>query len=238
MRIKLENTLNFAKKTRNQKNIQYIIIHYTGMQSARVSLNRLKDLKSKVSCHYFITRQGEILRMVEDNKVAWHAGKSRWRNKQNLNNQSIGIELQNKGHNLGYEKFSKIQIKSLVDILRKLKRKYNIKKKNILGHSDIAPLRKKDPGEKFPWELLSKKGLSIWYSNKREKSNYSNIKNRRDTFFKNLHKIGYRYFKINKYSKNDRLIIKAFQMRFLQKKVNVRITDKTLKISHLLANKS
>ena len=133
-------------------------------------------------------------------------------------NQSIGIELQNKGHNLGYEKFSKIQIKSLVDILRKLKRKYNIKKKNILGHSDIAPLRKKDPGEKFPWELLSKKGLSIWYSNKREKSNYSNIKNRRDTFFKNLHKIGYRYFKINKYSKNDRLIIKAFQMRFLPKK--------------------
>ena len=99
-------------------------------------------------------------------------------------------------------------------------------------------MRKKDPGEKFPWELLSKKGLSIWYSNKREKSNYSNIKNRRDTFFKNLHKIGYRYFKINKYSKNDRLIIKAFQMRFLPKKVNGRITDKTLKISHLLANKS
>ena len=84
MRIKLENTLNFAKKTRNQKNIQYII-HYTGMQSERVSLNRLKDLKSKVSCHYFITRQGEILRMVDDNKVAWHAGKSGWKSKQNLN---------------------------------------------------------------------------------------------------------------------------------------------------------
>ena len=76
--------------------------------------------------------------------------------------------MQNKGHNLGYEKFSKIQIKSLVDILRKLKRKYNIKKKNILGHSDIAPLRKKDPGEKFPWKKLLRKGLSIWYSNKKK----------------------------------------------------------------------
>ncbi len=236
MQININKSINFSKKSRNKQNIKFLIIHYTGMQSARVSLNKLKNPKTKVSCHYFIDRKGVISRIVDDNKVAWHAGKSRWKNFRNLNKNSIGIEIQNKGHSIGYEKFSKKQINSLIKLMKILKKKYNIKKQNIMGHSDIAPLRKLDPGEKFPWKLLSKYELSIWYKvNKMQKFNF-NFKNKRNLFFKNIYKLGYRYFKLAKKSETDKRVIKAFQMRFLPKEVSGKITDKTLKISYLLSN--
>ena len=97
------------------------------MQSTRASLQRLKNPKSKVSCHYFITKNGIIYRMVDDNKVAWHAGKSKWKNKTNLNKYSLGIEIQNKGHQFGYEKFTKKQISALIQLLKILVKKYKIK---------------------------------------------------------------------------------------------------------------
>ena len=140
---------NFSQKRRQLKDIKFIIIHYTGMQSEIESLNRLKDEKSKVSAHYFINRGGKITQLVKDNKIAWHAGKSKWKNFKNLNKHSIGIELVNKGEEYGYQNYTKIQIKSLIKLCRKLK-KYLINKENFLGHSDIAPLRKTDPGKKFP----------------------------------------------------------------------------------------
>jgi N-acetylmuramoyl-L-alanine amidase len=126
------------------------------MQSEIASINRLKNSKAKVSCHYLINRKGEITQMVKENKVAWHAGKSKWKNFNNLNDSSIGIELVNKGHEFGYQNFSKNQITSLISLCKFLKKRYMIKKENFLGHSDIAPLRKLDPGEKFPWKKLSK----------------------------------------------------------------------------------
>ena len=107
--------------------------------------------------------------MVKDNKVAWHAGKSKWKNFRNLNNNSIGIELVNKGHEFGYQNYSNIQISSLIKLCKKLKKKYMIKKENFLGHSDIAPLRKSDPGEKFPWKKLSKYNLGLWCGNSKKK---------------------------------------------------------------------
>ena len=235
MMLKVNKSFNFSKKSRSSKAIRYVIIHYSGMQSGRVSMNRLKNLKSKVSCHYFIERNGNIYSMVEDNKIAWHAGKSKWRNLNNLNKHSIGIEIQNKGHFISYQKFSKKQIFSLIKLIKILMRKYKITKRNILGHSDIAPLRKLDPGEKFPWNFLSKKGVAVWYP-KTELKNYdTNLKTRRKIFFRNIYKIGYRYFSLSKKSYNDRKIIMAFQRRFLPKDVNGKITDKTLKISQLLA---
>ena len=114
-------------------------------------------------------------------------------------------------------------------------KKYKITKRNILGHSDIAPLRKLDPGEKFPWNFLSKKGVAVWYPKTKLKTYDTNLKTRRKIFFRNLYKIGYRYFSLSKKSNNDRKIIMAFQRRFLPKDVNGKITDKTLKISQLLA---
>ena len=119
MQIEENKSLNYSKKTRSIKNIRFLIIHYTGMQSTRVSLKRLKNPKSKVSCHYLIDRNGKIFRMVEDVKIAWHAGRSKWKNLSNLNKYSLGIEIQNKGHFISYESFTKKQIFSSIQLIKK-----------------------------------------------------------------------------------------------------------------------
>ena len=235
MKIRVNKSTNFSKKIRSSKDIRFLIIHYTGMQSARVSMDRLKNPNSKVSCHYFINRNGNIYKMVDDNKIAWHAGKSKWKNIRNLNKCSIGIEIQNKGHFIDYQNFPKKQISSLIVLIKSLLKKYKIKKCNVLGHSDIAPLRKKDPGEKFPWDFLSLKGVSIWYPKFKLKKKEIKSKAKRRIFFKNVHKIGYRFFNLSQKSNRDRKIIMAFQRRFLPNEVTGKITDKTLKISQLLA---
>ena len=235
MKIRVNKSTNFSKKIRSSKDIRFLIIHYTGMQSARVSMDRLKNPNSKVSCHYFINRNGNIYKMVDDNKIAWHAGKSKWKNIRNFNKSSIGIEIQNKGHFIDYQNFPKKQISSLIVLIKSLLKKYKIKKCNVLGHSDIAPLRKKDPGEKFPWDFLSLKGVSIWYPKFKLKKKEIKSKAKRRIFFKNVHKIGYRFFNLSQKSNRDRKIIMAFQRRFLPNEVTGKITDKTLKISQLLA---
>ena len=236
MIVKTLYSPNFSKKKRKNLNIKVIVIHYTGMQSKIVSIKRLLNPKAKVSCHYLIDRKGQVLKMVNENKVAWHAGKSRWKNFKNLNNNSIGIELVNKGHEFGYENFTKPQITNLIKLCKLLKKKFKIKSSNIVGHSDIAPFRKLDPGEKFPWHKLNKSKLGIWhqpisfnYKIEKKKIHY--------LFFKNLFKIGYRYFDLKKRGKKDSIIVKAFQRHFLQNKVTGKIDRKTLRISHFLANK-
>ena len=207
------------------------------MQSMRASIKRLLSSKHKVSCHYLISRAGKIFQMVEDNKVAWHAGKSKWGHIENLNYSSIGIELVNNGHKFGYQKFSGRQINALVKLCIKLKKKYKIKNRCILGHSDIAPLRKSDPGEKFPWLQLKRKKIGIWHTLNKKRFKFNNLKtkNFRKTFFKNLHKIGYRYFDKDKFLNTDKLVIQSFQRRFRQKKVNGKIDLECLEISHYLA---
>ena len=236
MLIKIKKSPNFSKKVRKTKDIKFLIIHYTGMQSRIESINRLIDPKSKVSCHYLIDRKGKILKMVNEDRVAWHAGKSKWKNFVNLNKYSIGIELVNKGHAFGYEKFNKLQIGNLIKLCIQLKKKYKIKNSNILGHSDIAPLRKQDPGEKFPWQKLNKNDLGIWCENSIIKKKKTYKKNKKNIFFRNLYKIGYRYFNKNKRLKKDVTIVKAFQRRFLPNKITGIIDQKTFIISHFLAN--
>jgi N-acetylmuramoyl-L-alanine amidase len=238
MKIYKDLSQNFSTKKRAKSNIKFIIIHYTGMQSEIESINRLKDVKAKVSCHYLINRKGLVTQMIFENRVAWHAGKSRWKNFKNLNENSIGIELVNKGHEFGYQNFSNNQISSLIKLCKKLKKKYLIKRENFLGHSDIAPLRKLDPGEKFPWKKLSKYKLGCWYKISKKKLNPTNKKKIKKLFFKNLFKIGYRYFKINKRSKKDKLIILSFQKHFIPLNATGLIDLKTFKISHFLANKN
>ena len=224
---------NFSKKRRTAREITFVIIHYTGMQSEIESINRLKNYRSKVSCHYLINRNGKVIQMVKDENIAWHAGKSKWKKFTNLNNRSIGIELVNKGHRFGYQNFTKMQIKKLIILCKKLKKKYRIKKDNFLGHSDIAPLRKIDPGEKFPWEKLSKFNLGKWYP--RHKLGLKiNLKKLDKIFFKNLKKLGYRYFNIERRNLNDKKIIKSFQQHYLPKNVTGKIDQKTFQISHFL----
>ena len=227
---------NFSKKLRKNTDIKLIVIHYTGMQSRIESIKRLLSPKHKVSTHYLIDRKGQILKMVDDNKIAWHAGKSKWKNYINLNKYSIGIELVNKGHKFGYEKFTISQVNKLIQLCKNLKNKYKIKNSNIVGHSDIAPLRKQDPGEKFPWQKLQKKKIGIWYKKLQSKSLNLNDKKVKKLFFANLFKIGYRYFNKNRRSKKDIFLIEAFQRRFLPNKVTGKIDEKTFKISDFLAN--
>ena len=225
-------SINFDKNARSQKRIIYLIYHYTGMISEKRAIRRLTNKNSKVSCHYFIRRNGEVINMVPDKFIAWHAGKSYWKKHKDLNDKSIGIEIQNSGHLNKYEKFSIKQIKSLLILTKILKKKYNIKSKSILAHSDIAPNRKKDPGEKFPWKYFVKHKIGIWYNLPKKNRKFRNVevsKNEKKLFFLCLKKMGYCQ-KIT-HSKNLKLIIKAFQRRYRTKIINGKIDKECLEIA-------
>ena len=238
MKVKTFKSPNHSFQQRRAAQIKFVVIHYTGMQSEDESIKRLINKKSRVSAHYLINRKGDLIKMVEENKIAWHAGKSKWKNITNLNSQSIGIELVNKGHRFGYKNFSNKQIIKVIFLCKYLIKKYKIKQSNILGHSDIAPLRKIDPGEKFPWKLLAKKKISYWHNIDKKNNKASAIEktNLRNFFFNNLHKIGYRYFDKRKPLSSDYKIIRAFQRRYRQHKVNGQIDIECLRISQYLAH--
>ena len=146
--------MNYSTRNIN-KIVKFIIIHYTGMKSFKSSFCRLSSLNSDVSCHYLISRCGKIYNILNPEIRAWHAGYSEWKTYKNLNDYSIGIELENKGHEFGYTEFTKLQYNSLNKLLNSLCFRFNIKPIDILGHSDISPNRKKDPGELFKWNLIN-----------------------------------------------------------------------------------
>ena len=228
---------NFNSKKRTYKKIQFIIFHYTGMKKESEAINRLTNIQSEVSSHYLIKNNGNILTLVPDLYEAWHAGKSSWKNCESLNKKSIGIEITNPGHVFGYKKFSKKQIFSLLKLSKFLMKKYKISSRNILGHSDIAPERKKDPGEKFPWEYLSKNNIGLWHSLKKKEliknRNFKTSKIEKELFFNNLFKVGYSKKTPKGLSKNSYLrdLTKAFQRRFRQELINGIIDRECLFIS-------
>ena len=230
------HSLNFDKKKRLKRQIKLIVFHYTGMQSKVEAIKKLCSSRSKVSCHYFIDEIGNTIRIVPEKFSAWHAGKSSWKNFKLLNKFSIGIELVNPGHDFRYRNFSRRQIHSLIKISKKLIIKYNIIGSNIVGHSDIAPLRKKDPGEKFPWEYLAKKNIGYWHN--LNKNKLIKVRNKKcnkilkNKFFTYLYKIGYSK---NYKNQNEKLLIKAFQRRFRPQLISGIIDQECLLISKNLA---
>ena len=236
---------NFNPKKRKTNQIKFLIFHYTGMKTEKTAIERLTDIKSRVSAHYLIKQNGEIITLVPDLYTAWHAGKSVWKNYSSLNKDSIGIEIVNPGHDINYKKFSKIQLAALVRLSKFLIKKYRINSKNILGHSDIAPERKKDPGEKFPWKLLSKEKIGYWHNlNQNELIKNRNLKTsskEKNLFLTNLFKIGYQ--KKFLYNSNfnrisfDQIISKAFQRRFRPEIINGKIDQECLLISQNLVKK-
>ena len=239
MHTTLNYSPNFDVKKRRVKDVKFLIFHYTGMKKENQAITRLTDPKSKVSSHYLIKNNGEILTLVPDLYVAWHAGISSWKNYKSINKYSIGIEISNPGHEYSYKKFSKEQVKSIIKLSTYLIKKYNIKPNFILGHSDIAPDRKKDPGEKFPWKYLSKNKIGHWHNlNEKKlfkKRNLTEGKNEKIKFIKNLYEIGYpKNILINKY-KYSKLLTTAFQRRFRQELVNGIIDQECLIISNNLA---
>ena len=245
IKTKLNYSPNFDPKKRKTNQIKFLIFHYTGMKTEKAAINRLTDIESRVSAHYLIKQNGEIITLVPDLYTAWHAGKSVWKNYTSLNKDSIGIEIVNPGHDINYKKFSKIQLAALVRLSKFLIKKYRINSKNILGHSDIAPERKKDPGEKFPWKLLSKKKIGYWHNlNQNELIKNRNLKTsskEKNLFLTNLFKIGYQ--KKFLYNSNfnrisfDQIISKAFQRRFRPEIINGKIDQECLLISQNLVKK-
>jgi len=228
---------NFDPNKRDKNKIKYLIYHYTGMKNDRLAIKKLTGSNSNVSCHYYITASGKLIQIVPDLYAAWHAGKSNWRKYKSLNYNSIGIEVSNPGHEHGYRKFNDNQIKSLIKISKYLIKKYKIQKKNILGHSDIAPLRKIDPGEKFPWKLLYKKKIGIWHNvnnNKIKLSSNKRLKCNLDKFKKYLNKIGYKIEYSDPYQL--RKLIKVFQMRFRPELVNGKLDFECYMIAKSLYN--
>ncbi len=223
-KITLNYSPNFNLPKRSKKKIKFIVIHYTGMKKESEAIQRLCDDKSKVSSHYFIKKDGTILRLVPDLYEAWHAGKSKWKKTNFLNRESIGIEIHNTGHKFKYEKFSSKQMNSLKKLLKKLIKIYNLNPINILGHSDISPDRKQDPGEKFPWKNLAKSKLVYWHSLSEKKlypkrlKKLSKIENKK--FLKNLYSLGYKKtYKFN-LQLNRKYLTLAFQRRFRPSLVN------------------
>jgi len=237
----IKTTLNYSPsfntQKRKSKQIKFIVFHYTGMKKESQAIRRLTNIQSEVSCHYLIKNSGQILKLVPDLYIAWHAGKSSWRSFKSLNKNSIGIEITNPGHEFNYKKFSKKQIFSILKLSKFLIKKYNIDKKNILGHSDISPERKKDPGEKFPWKYLYQNKIGLWHTLKKKElmknRRFKTSKIEKEFFFNNLFKIGYSKKTPNNLNKGRYLrdIIKTFQRRFRQELIDGKIDRECLLIS-------
>lgn len=141
--------------------VSMLVLHYTGMQSAEAAIDRLCDPKAKVSCHYLVDEDGKVLRLVPEDKRAWHAGQSYWRGVHGINTVSIGIEIVNPGHEFGYRPFPEAQMDALIPLVAGIVQRHGIAPANVVGHSDIAPDRKQDPGELFDWARLAKLGLAL-----------------------------------------------------------------------------
>ena len=243
MPLKITNNYspNFDINKRSKQNIKFIILHYTGMKRETLAIDRLCSTNSNVSSHYFVKKDGNILRLVPDLYQAWHAGKSRWKKFKSLNKYSIGIEIQNSGHDNLYENFTIEQTSSLKKLLKFLLKTYKINIKNVLGHSDISPNRKKDPGEKFPWEFLSKNKLAQWHGLSRDKlisnRNQSLTIKEKKEFLVNLYKLGYSRIENIKIKQNNKFLTKSFQRRFRQDLVNGIVDKECLLIIRDLASK-
>ena len=227
---------NFDSKRRKSNQIRFLIIHYTGMKREKSAIQRLSKIQSEVGTNYFIKKNGEVIIMVPDLYTAWHAGISQWGKYKFLNKNSIGIEISNPGHQFGYLSFSKRQIKSLIKLTKILTKKYKIKKDCILGHSDIAPDRKKDPGEKFPWKILYKNNIGVWHNLNSRKLVYFRKKalSIKETclFMNKLKKFGYpcKSIIIEKKKEYKKLLVKAFQRRFRPELINGNIDQESLLI--------
>ncbi|CAN5267437.1 N-acetylmuramoyl-L-alanine amidase [soil metagenome] len=149
---------NFDERT---SPVSMLVLHYTGMVDAASAIARLTDPEAKVSAHYLIAEDGQIVRMVDESKKAWHAGRAHWRGIDNINSASVGIELVNPGHEFGYRPFPEAQIDALIPLVAGIVERHGITRGNIVGHSDIAPTRKQDPGELFPWGRLARLRLAL-----------------------------------------------------------------------------
>jgi N-acetylmuramoyl-L-alanine amidase len=205
--------------------LQYIVLHYTGMPTRDLALQRLCDAEAKVSAHYVIDEEENVFRLVDEDKRAWHAGKSFWNGVTDMNSASIGIELVNPGHECGYRAFPAAQIDKLKDLLYDIVERYELDPAMaLLGHSDIAPSRKQDPGELFPWKELAAEGFGLWP--KPQASDYAPAYEDEVQGF--LRMIGYECPETGVYDLATRAVLLAFQRRYEPENVTGAPTRETV----------
>lgn len=192
--------------------ISMVVLHYTEMESAKAALERMCDPEAKVSAHYLISEEGEVVRLVPEAKRAWHAGASFWRGHRDVNSASIGIELDHPGHKLGYRPFAEAQMSALMPLLARIIQEHDIPRANVLGHSDVAPQRKIDPGELFDWERLAKVGLAL----PRPKIRIGDPFENDGAFYLGLERFGYDIT-------DGHAVVSAFQRRWRPEKIDGRI---------------
>lgn len=187
-----------------------VILHYTGMVSGEAALARLTDPASKVSAHYVVEEDGRIFQLVDDAMRAWHAGASYWAGERDINSHSIGIEIVNPGHECGYRPFPHQQMKAVLDLCLVLKARYHLPAAAFLGHSDVAPLRKEDPGELFDWAFLACHGIGLWPDGAMEETPHLSIAEAQNL----LSCVGYECPQTGQPDSETKAVIRAFQRHF------------------------
>lgn len=204
-----------------------IVLHYTGMQTGEAALARLRDPEAKVSAHYLVEEDGRIFRLVDEARRAWHAGVSWWQGETDVNAASIGIEIVNPGHEWGYRAFPEVQVAAVTALVADIRSRWSVPNVRIVGHSDVAPERKTDPGELFPWKRLAEAGHGLWFEPAAER--IAALGAPLDlgdegvgvlALQAGLHRLGYGPLASGTYDPPTRVVVKAFQRHWRPRRVD------------------
>ena len=204
-----------------------VVLHYTGMRTADEAIQRLRDPEAKVSAHYVVDEDGSVVRLVPEERRAWHAGKSWWRGDTDINAASIGIEIVNPGHEFGYRPFPEAQVEAVIELVAGIRMRWSVTDARILGHSDVAPARKQDPGELFPWKRLAEARIGLWFEPAHERIaalgpplGLGDEGLGVHVLQAGLHRLGYEPRPDGKYSDETRLTVEAFQRHWRPSRVD------------------
>ncbi len=218
--------------------VTILLLHYTGMETGPAALERMCDPEAKVAAHYMVEEDGHIFKLVDENRRAWHAGLSSWHGKTDINSASIGIEIVNGGHDFGLPEFPNVQIAAVIALCKDIMRRNNITDFGVVAHSDIAPMRKQDPGEKFPWARLADAGVGIWPDVKTKDQRLlfgDNTKNPQVGVIQTaLSYLGYGVSKTNTIDEATQIVLQAFQRRYRPGKIDGFVDVQTMEILSLL----
>jgi N-acetylmuramoyl-L-alanine amidase len=200
-----------------------LVLHYTGMETGEAALERMRDPEAKVSAHYMVEEDGRIFRLVPEERRAWHAGKSWWKGEKDCNAVSVGVEIVNPGHEFGYRDFPEAQVAAVIALLGDIRSRWDIPNDRILGHSDVAPDRKTDPGELFPWKRLAHEGHGLWFEPKPAPGPALTVGDEGVGVFAlqaGLHRFGYEPAASGKYDEETATVVAAFQRHWRPERVD------------------
>jgi N-acetylmuramoyl-L-alanine amidase len=204
--------------------VDILLLHYTGMTTEEEALARLTDPEARVSSHYFVYEDGRTCQLVPEARRAWHAGAASWKGATDINSRSIGIEIANPGHEYGYRDFPDAQIDAAIALCRDIVARHPIRRERVLAHSDVAPTRKNDPGEKFPWDRLAAAGLGLWVEPSPIAPGRTLSANDKgsevEQLQKQLARYGYDLKVSGLYDDNTRSVVTAFQRHFRPARVD------------------